>query len=432
MLLYSTLGGQWTYDSRITYSFMPDGTNVAGTASSLFATLNARYPTATWETQIELAASLWENVTGANLALVPDGGEAFGTNGDQQDDPRFGDIRIGAVPLSGGILAETFIPPPINGGTAAGDILFNSNVTWNIGSSYDLLTVAAHEFGHALGLGESTVSTAVMYGTYNGIKNALTSDDITGIQSLYAVRQPDQFNSGGNSDAYYTVAANVNSDINTSTDQLAISGLENMTSAGNEWYFVNAPAGTNSSMTVTVQSSNLSSFAPQLQVYSASLSLLGHTSAPEVFGATISTTVTGVSQSEGFYIRVFAAGGPGAIGTYGLLVNFSTATQSPVSPPNTVVPQAPDEGGGTSNDNAPSGGHGYGIGSVPGSFWLSIGNLQATSTGLSSAATAVNPFIWLVNQATSSSLVNQTTEALLIGALDAILADWTSETQSNS
>ena len=62
LLLYSDLGDQWTYDSRITYSFMPDGTSVGGVPSALFQTLNAKYATATWEEQIEQAASLWENV----------------------------------------------------------------------------------------------------------------------------------------------------------------------------------------------------------------------------------------------------------------------------------------------------------------------------------------------------------------------------------
>ena len=75
LLLYSTLGAEWTYDSRITYSFMPDGTSVGGTSSALFRTMNAVAPTATWESQIEQAASIWETAANVNLALVPDGGE---------------------------------------------------------------------------------------------------------------------------------------------------------------------------------------------------------------------------------------------------------------------------------------------------------------------------------------------------------------------
>ena len=41
VLLYSTYGGDWTYGSRITFSFAPDGTSVGGTPSVLFQTLNA-------------------------------------------------------------------------------------------------------------------------------------------------------------------------------------------------------------------------------------------------------------------------------------------------------------------------------------------------------------------------------------------------------
>ena len=81
VLLYSAYGDQWTYDSRITYSFMPDGTSIGGVPSALFSTLNANFPTATWEGQIEQAASLWEGATNANLALVSDGGEADGSAG---------------------------------------------------------------------------------------------------------------------------------------------------------------------------------------------------------------------------------------------------------------------------------------------------------------------------------------------------------------
>src|SRR5438270_11109958 len=68
LLLYSTLGGQWTFGSRITYSFVPDGTSVGGTPSVLFQTLNARFPTATWQLQFQKAAAVWQAVTNINMA----------------------------------------------------------------------------------------------------------------------------------------------------------------------------------------------------------------------------------------------------------------------------------------------------------------------------------------------------------------------------
>ncbi|MFI5460280.1 MAG: matrixin family metalloprotease [Isosphaerales bacterium] len=349
LLLYSSLGDKWTYSSRITYSFMPDGTTIGGVSSALFQTLNANYPTATWEQQIEKAATLWENVTNANLALVSDGGQAVGSSGNQQDDSRFGDIRIGAIPLASGVLAMTFLPPPANGGTDAGDIVLNSNVNWQINSSYDLMTVVAHEFGHALGLGdESTDSSAEMYGSYNAIKQALDSDDIAGIQSIYGTRQFDQFNNAGTRDNTYSTATNINSYIGSNA-QLAIPSLDITTSGDSEWFYVNVPSTTNGTMTVTVQSSNLSSLSPKLVVYNSSLSLVGQASAVNSMGATISVTAS-VLSGQGYYFKVLAAGGPGPIGGYGLLANFGSQTQSPIAPPNTVVAQQPDQGGGSLNN----------------------------------------------------------------------------------
>ncbi|MGO9922667.1 MAG: matrixin family metalloprotease [Isosphaeraceae bacterium] len=386
LLLYSTLGDMWTYDSRITYSFMPDGTSVGGTPSALFKTMNANYPTATWQQQFEQAAALWEGATNVNLALVSDGGQAVGVSGDQQDDPRFGDIRIGAIPLASGVLAETFLPPPANGGTDAGDILFNSNLNWQINSTYDIMTVAAHEIGHALGLGDSTVSTAVMYGTYNGIKQALTTDDISGIESIYGTRQFDQFNNGSQHNSTYLTATNLNSYI-TSTAQISLPGLDITTSNQSEWFTANVPSTTTGTMTVTAQSSNLSSLAPKLQVYNSSLGLVGQVSATTL-GATISLTVSSVQSGQQYYFKVLQAGGPGPIGGYGLLVNFGNQYQAPIQPPNTVVPQQPDQGGGVTNNALIQGigaGTGAGVG-APG--LISVGSLQAWAVSFDVASSA--------------------------------------------
>jgi hypothetical protein len=393
MLLYSALGDQWTYDSRITYSFMPDGTSVGGTASVLFQTMNANYPTATWQQQFEQAAALWENVANVNLALVSDGGQPVGASGNQQDDPRFGDIRIGAIPLGPGVLAETFLPPPANGGTDAGDILFNSNINWQINSTYDLMTVAAHEIGHALALGGSTVSTSVMYGTYNGIKQALASDDIAGIQSVYGTRPYDQFNNNGTHNSSFLTATNLNSSI-TSAAQVSLGGLDITTASQSEWFTATVPSTTTGMMTVTVQSSNLSSLAPKLAVYNSSLGLVGTVSAPNTLGATISLTVPSVQAGQQYYYKVFQAGGPGPIGGYGLLVNFGNQSQAPIPPPNTVVAQQPDLGGGITNNVVVAGaGAITGAGAVASptvgaAGWVSIGNLHAWAMA-DAAASAV-------------------------------------------
>src|SRR5271166_6272336 len=353
LLLYSTYGGTWAYGSRITYSFMPDGTSVGGTPSALFQTMNAKFPTATWETAIEKAAAVWEAVANINLVQVPETlmpgstvGFPEGCSGDQQDDPRFGDIRIGAVDLGTSVLGETFLPPSFNGGTAAGDIFLNSDpiATWNINSAYDLETVAIHEFGHALGLGESQITTACMYAYYNGTKQSLTTDDIAGIQSVWGAPQPDQFNSNGQSNSTFMKSANLTPYIN-GNGQVAIPSLDMTNGSQSEWFYVTVPSSNSGTLVATVQSSNLSSLSPQVSVSTTGLQLLGTTSSTS-FGATVSVTIPGVIAGQTYLIQVNgnAAGSP--TGGFGLELNFGSVYQPPVAPPNTVVLEQPDQGGG--------------------------------------------------------------------------------------
>jgi len=58
----------------------------------------------------------------------------------------------------------------------------NSN-TQNV----DLLTVAAHEIGHTLGLAHSNDPNSLMYPSYDGPRRFLGQDDINGVQDLYGV-----------------------------------------------------------------------------------------------------------------------------------------------------------------------------------------------------------------------------------------------------
>ncbi|XP_029699700.1 matrix metallopeptidase 30 [Takifugu rubripes] len=88
----------------------------------------------------------------------------------------------------GGVLAHANSP----GQQQGGDTHFDDDETWTLSQrGVNLLLVAAHEFGHALGLDHSRDRRALMFPTYqyvntNGYK--LPDDDRQGVQALYGSR----------------------------------------------------------------------------------------------------------------------------------------------------------------------------------------------------------------------------------------------------
>lgn len=130
---------------------------------------------------------LWSNVASVHFLEV-----CSAANADIVISWQTGNHLSDGSPFDGtdGVLAHCFYPPPL-GGTFAGDLHFDDAETWTLATRpnnsqpIDLLTVAAHEIGHGIGLDHTTVSGSLMRASYYGSQRFLGSDDIAGAAALY-------------------------------------------------------------------------------------------------------------------------------------------------------------------------------------------------------------------------------------------------------
>jgi len=166
---YVLSGGKWPL-YNITYKFVNGTADLAGD---------------TERNIVRQAFDVWAAVTDLEFTEVTGSSDAdillSWVTGDHGDGSPFDG--------PGHVLAHAFFPPPINPHPGiAGDTHFDDAETWSdtgTGGTIDLLSVAIHELGHALGLRHTSDSNAIMYPTYRGPNHTLGSDDIAGIRKIY-------------------------------------------------------------------------------------------------------------------------------------------------------------------------------------------------------------------------------------------------------
>ena len=132
---------------------------------------------------IRQAFALWAEQTPLTFTETADSGTADIVIGWATGDHGDGDPFDGP----GDVLAHASFPNPYDNSQVF--LHFDDDERWvnSDARNIDLLTVAAHEIGHTLGLAHSSDPNALMFASYSGPQRFLSEDDIAGVQAIYGV-----------------------------------------------------------------------------------------------------------------------------------------------------------------------------------------------------------------------------------------------------
>jgi hypothetical protein len=298
----TALGSAWPDATALNLSFAPDGTANGQVGSSLYRALGGLGPAAVWQREILRAFQTWAAVADVNVGLVRDGGQAFGAPGDIQGDTRFGDVRIGGIPLSADSLANTS-PFSWAIGTWSGDVMLNAATRFAIrpaspADGSDLFSVALHEAGHTLGLPDSTDPASAMYTNYLGVRTGLSAADVAGVRANYGARADDRFEGPAGNGTLATATT-------LAADQTALYAVLRDDADADTYSFVN-PAWSNS-LSVQMRTSGVSLLVAKLSVYDAAGNLVGSATATDPTRGDLSVRVNQAIPGATYFVRVESA-----------------------------------------------------------------------------------------------------------------------------
>ena len=314
------------FDPHFTLSFAADGVAIARQVNALTASFNAVAPEAVWREQILRAFQTWAIHTNADIGVVSDGGQAFGSPGATQRDDRFGDIRIGAIAASPEVGAVSVPVDNFVSGTWLADVLFNTQFGYQ--SADEILAVAMHEAGNVFGLDDSTDPNSPLFtGGPPTVKNP-TAADIAALQALHGSRAPDLNEATGNytdNDSFTTATRLKLADAAGGEGGSAPTIVYgDVGSSGDvDFFYIETPGDYTGPVTFQLRSSGISLLQPDLTIYDAAQQPLEHLFSQDVGGAVLTVQLPGSTPQHLFYVRVAGADperGSAATGSTALMI----------------------------------------------------------------------------------------------------------------
>ena len=304
---YMLSGNDWDH-AALTLSFVPDGTSIGEHTSALyqkFGTVDA----AVWQQAILRAFQTWSQHSNLNLGVVPDQGLPLGTSESPAGDNRFGEIRVGAVPMSPETLAVSVPQDDRVAGSWAGDVLFNSNGEFD--SVDDIFKVALHEAGHVFGLEHSSDPLSPMYSHSANIQSQLTLSDIANLGAQHGPRMPDRHDRVLANDtlAQATIwgPSEGTDGYDGSTPAIEFGDITSATDV--DHFRLRVLSDYTGPMTFQTRSLGLSLLMPKLTVLDSQGQSLGTAASALVGGDLLTVTLPSVTAGGTYFVRVEGASG---------------------------------------------------------------------------------------------------------------------------